>query len=107
MRSRRYVSLRIGRQGQIRKVVRLSGAVTPKRNTRRALVNAPAWGILLQRDTYTITLSGDGWALQLNGQHLAQFDNESAAAKAATVGARMSQHRGRIADIHLVASREP
>jgi hypothetical protein len=53
------------------------------------------------QDTYTIISSDEGWSLDLNGQQLAEFDEEYGAMQAASVAARMSESRGRTAEIHI------
>jgi hypothetical protein len=55
----------------------------------------------LQRDTYTIVPSDEGWTLHLNGRELADFDEEQHALQAVSVAARMSERRGKAVEIEV------
>jgi hypothetical protein len=56
-------------------------------------------GKTLNIDTYVIHVNGEVWCLELNGKHLGTFNERAEAEKAAEVAARMSQKRGRAAEI--------
>jgi hypothetical protein len=58
-------------------------------------------GLLLERDTYIIVVSDECWMLYLNGHVLAAFTDRQDATRAASVAARMSERRGRTAEIQF------
>jgi hypothetical protein len=49
----------------------------------------------MERDSYRILATAQGWVLQWNGRHLSSFGDRSKAFRAAAAAARMSQARGR------------
>jgi hypothetical protein len=53
----------------------------------------------MDRDIYLIEPLDHGWVLHLNGEELAAFDDEGRAARAAIAAARISERRGRSAEI--------
>jgi hypothetical protein len=53
----------------------------------------------LDKDTFLVAPSDEGWTLSLNGQRMTSFEDQHAAQRAATVAARLSRDRGRIAEV--------
>lgn len=55
----------------------------------------------MDRDTYIVEFLDDRWALRLNGRMLAIFEDRMHAERAAGVALRMSQARGRTAEVSI------
>lgn len=53
----------------------------------------------MERDKYSIEPVSGAWALRLNGRLLEHFDDQGRAERAACVAARLSERRGRKAEI--------
>ena len=55
----------------------------------------------MECDTYSIELIDGAWALRLNGRVLEHFEDPSEAERAAGAASRMSERRGRIAEVRV------